>query len=130
MLFFTMTVFDLLASPTASSPKPTVTGVVVTGTMPVVATPLKLNTCGLPGALSPIVNAPPRSPMAVGSKVSEKEQLALAPPGSGETHELVSLKSPVVEALWTTNGTAPGFVKVMLCGALMLPTASEPKMSW
>jgi hypothetical protein len=72
-----------------------------------------LTVCGLPDALSVIVNVPLRVPAAVGVKVTSIEQL---PPAATEfPHVFISAKSPVTVMLVTVSEAPPLFVNVTAC---------------
>src|SRR5215472_4444819 len=83
--------------------------------------PCKLTTCGLPAALSLIVNAPLRVPRWVGEKVTLMEQ---PPPAATDVPQLlVWLKSPEATMLVTVRAPSPTFMSVTACGLLLVPTS-------
>lgn len=83
--------------------------------------PPRVIACGLPGALSAIVMAPARAPLAVGVKVMEIMQVPLGATLAGQLS--VSAKSPLLWMLVIFNAAFPGFVSVTTCGgALVVPT--------
>ena len=75
---------------------------------------------GLILVLSVNVTTPDSNPVAVGVKVTVTAQWAagarLAP------QSLVSLKSPVAAILAMSKLTLLGLLRVMICGALLVPT--------
>ena len=72
--FVSVTVFAPLATPMATVPKLKLVG----ESFAVVPVPLSDSCCGLPAALSVMLNAALRVPLAVGLKVTLMVQLALA----------------------------------------------------
>lgn len=76
-------------------------------------------TCGLPAASSVMVSVPVRVPVAVGVKVTLISQLA--PAATEAPQVLVSAKSPLTATLLMVNGALPVFVRVTVCGALVMP---------
>jgi hypothetical protein len=87
--------------------------------------PDRVTACGLAGALSEMVMAPARGPVAVGVKVTEIVQVAflatLVPQSS------VSAKSPLALMLMKVSVALPTLVTVTLCFPLVAPTNWFPK---
>jgi hypothetical protein len=82
--------------------------------------PDRVMDCGLAGALSEMVMAPARAPVAVGVKVTEIVQeafLATLVPQSS-----VSAKSPLALILVNVSAALPMLVTVTLCFPLVVPT--------
>jgi hypothetical protein len=90
------------------------------------ALPLKFTTCGLPAALSVIVNEPVLLPVAVGVKVTLMVQLA--PAGKDAPQVLISPKSPVARMFVIIKGAVPVLLNVTACAALVVPKASLGKV--
>ncbi len=90
-----------------------------------VPVPIKLITCGLPPALSVMVIAPARVPMAVGAKLTLIVQLAPAAtlPPFGQVMPDAGKKSPLGTMLAMVNAALPVLVSVTVCGALIVPSA-------
>ena len=82
--------------------------------------------CGLPAALSVIVTAPVRVPVAVG--VNLTLILQLDPTVTDEPHVLVREKSPLAAMLLIFSAAVPVFLNVTLCEGLVVPTVCEPKL--
>jgi hypothetical protein len=90
-----------------------------------VPSPDRVMDCGLAGALSEIVMAPARGPVAVGVKVTEMVQVAfLATPVPQVS---VSAKSPLALMLVNISVVLPTLVTVTLCLPLVEPTNWFPK---
>lgn len=92
--------------------------------------PVRVTTCGLPGAASEIVTAALRLPTATGSKLTVIVQL---PPAATEVpHVFVSGKSPgfvpVTATPVTLKAAFPLFVRVTDCAAVLVPTDWLPKL--
>jgi hypothetical protein len=83
--------------------------------------PVRLIDCGLPLALSVILAAPLRVPVAEGLNVMLIVQLALA--ASVVPHVLVCKKSPLIAMLVMLRVAVPVFLRVTLWAALVVPTA-------
>lgn len=83
--------------------------------------------CGLPGALSTIVNVPVRLPLAAGEKVT----LIMhdAPMPTATVQPFTTAKSPLAVALVMVSGAPPLFVTVTVWAALVEPTSTAPKKS-
>jgi hypothetical protein len=83
--------------------------------------PLSATVCGLPSALSVMVNVPVLVPDAVGSKKTPMEQLA---PGATLLPQALSVPKSdgLVVTVLIVNGETPLFVSVMLIGRLDVPT--------
>ena len=98
-----------------------------TGAVPV---PCRLTVCVAGLALSVMVKAPLREPLAVGVKVTLRVQLALA--ATLEPQLLVSAKSPLfVPAMATLvmlSVALPVLVSVMGAAELVVPTSWLPKL--
>jgi hypothetical protein len=88
--------------------------------------PLRETDCGLAAALSVNVMAPVGVPAAVGVKVTEMVQLA--PAGKLEGQAVVSAKLPEAAIPLIERATAPVFVKVIVCAALVVPTVWLAKL--
>lgn len=118
-VFETVTVFALLVFPTLRVAKLRLVGVRLTAGAVVedVPVPLKLTVCGLPLALSVIVMAPVRVPVAVGVNVTLITQGVVGVRELG--HELAA-KSPLVTMLEIERLAVPLFVRVTLCDALVV----------
>jgi hypothetical protein len=82
--------------------------------------------CGLPAALSVIVTAPVRVPVAVG--VNLTLILQLDPTVTDEPHVLVREKSPLAAMLLIFSAAVPVFFNVTLFEGLVVPTVCEPKL--
>jgi hypothetical protein len=89
--------------------------------------PLRATVCGLPEALSVMVNVPLRVPFAVGVKRMVTTQFAAA--ASVAPQVLVWAKSPVIEILLIVRVAVPEFVTVTVCALLVVPTTSVPKLT-
>src|SRR5208282_4477116 len=87
---------------------------------PVTAVPVKDTCCGLAAALSVNVMLPVSVPAAVGVKVTEMVQLALA--ARLVPQVLVCAKLPVAAMPLIDRAPAPVFFKVIVCAALVVPT--------
>src|SRR5437016_2908473 len=85
------------------------------GAVPV---PLSDTVCGLPVALSAIVTAPVRVPVAVGVNVTPMVQLA--PAASDAPQVLVSAKSPLAAILVMLRAALPVLVRVTVCETLVV----------
>ena len=85
-----------------------------------VAVPIRLTVCGVPAALSLIVNVPVRVPLAVGVKVTLSVQVD--PAATPFPQLSVSAKSPLAEMLVMCNGAVPLLERFTVCGALVVPT--------
>jgi hypothetical protein len=85
--------------------------------------PVSVTVCGLIVALLVMVSEPVLVPMAVGVKVTLKEQAPLAAIGEQDTHVSLSAKSPEATTPVTISPAAPTLVRVAVCGALVAPTA-------
>jgi len=73
--------------------------------------------------LSVMVTAPVLDPLALGLKVTLTLHEAPAP--TLEPHVLVWEKSPLIAMLFTVSVEVPAFVRVKLCGLLLVPTGCE-----
>lgn len=82
--------------------------------------PVRPSTSGLPGAPCVIVTVPPRTPGAVGVKITDT--LQLAPAAKEAAHVVVWLKSPDAAIERIETGTAWLLVIVALSAGLGLPT--------
>src|SRR5205807_10115469 len=80
--------------------------------------PVRLTDCGLPAALSVMVIAPVRVPVAVGVKVTLMAQLA--PAATDVPQVLVCMKSPLATMLVTLSATVPVLVSVTDCATLVV----------
>src|ERR1700722_7930316 len=87
-----------------------------------VPTPLSEMICGLPGTSSAIESVPSRALAADGVKVTAIWHDAKTPPFTGSLQVSEALKSPAAETFDMVTGTAPAFVTVTVCGALVVPT--------
>ena len=81
--------------------------------------PVSGSCCGLPGALSVIVMAPERVPVAVGVNVTLSVQDFVG--WTALPQLLVSAKSPDAAILVISSSAVPGLVSVTSCGALVVP---------
>jgi hypothetical protein len=120
--FLRVTVWGRPVVPTYWLEKVTLVGdKVAVGAVPV---PVKLITCGLLGASSAMVNAPLRSPMLVGTKVTLTVHETPAPRVEGDIgQELLRVKSPLTAIPVMLNATVPVLLRVTVCAALVLPTS-------
>jgi len=98
----------------------------VTTGPPVVAVPERLTVCGLPTALSLIVNVPVRVALVVGVNVTLIVQVELAATPFPQLS--VSAKSPLVKMLVMCKGAVPLLESVTVCGVLVVPTGWPPKL--
>ena len=102
-MFLTVTVFPALVVLNTWLAKERVAGETLTGAVPV---PVNCAVWGVFGALSLTVNVPERKPTAVGVKVMEMVQLAIAPNVFGDNGQVeVCAKSPDVEIPVMVRGT-------------------------
>jgi len=130
-LFVTVTVCAGLVVPTTTFPKLRLVGeTVITGAVPD-PVPARGTVCGLPPPLSVTLTEAERAPSASGVKVAVIVQLP--PAGTLDPQVLVSLKSlvfaPVRPMLVMESPfLVLVFVKVIVCSALLLPTAIVPKL--
>ena len=83
--------------------------------------PARVIASGTTDALSVIVRVPVRAPAAVGKNVTLMWHAAPALSSAGQS--LVSEKSPFALMFSTSSGAEPGFVRVMVCAALLEPTS-------
>lgn len=88
--------------------------------------PLSATVCGEPLALSVIASAPVRLPAAVGVKVTEMVQLALAVTLVPQV--FVWAKSPDATIDVMTRAAVPELVSVTVCAALVIPSTCEAKV--
>ena len=88
------------------------------GVLPV---PVSATVCGLPEALSAMLNIPLLVPAAVGLKVTLI--LQLPPAGTALPHALVSAKSPLAVMDVMLSTALPEFLKETACGVLVKPIA-------
>ncbi len=96
----------------------------VTGAVPV---PLRLTVCGLLIALSAKLTVPVVAPSAVGEKLTPTVQVA--PAAMLAPHVLLAMANgPVALMLVNVSAVLSRLVTVTVFAALMLPTASEPKL--
>src|SRR2546425_758446 len=89
-----------------------------------VPVPIKLITCGLPPALSVMMIAPARVPMALGAKLTLIVQLA--PFGTLPPQLSVRVKSPLGSILVMVSAALPVLVSVTGSGMLVVPTVWLP----
>lgn len=89
--------------------------------------PLRLMLCGLPVALSVMVTAPTRLPVAVGVNVTLKSQKPPAP--KPEPQLLVTEKSPLAVILVRLSAAPPLLVSLTTCAALLVPIVCAAKLS-
>src|SRR5947199_376563 len=83
-----------------------------------VAVPERVTVCGLPAALSVMVTAPVRAPVAVGVNVTVMAQFA--PAASDAPQVVVRAKSPVAAMPVMLNAALPVFESVTVCAALVV----------
>ena len=88
--------------------------------------PVSSTICGLPGALSVMVNAPTLEFVEVGVKVTLMVQFVEDCSGTAVQLSL-SAKSPLAVMLAKVIGEFPSFVAVIVCGADVEPTGTLPK---
>jgi len=96
----------------------------MTGAVPA---PVSETLCGLFEALSVMVSAPVREPLAVGVKVTLTVQLELA--ATLVPQLLVCAKSPLAVMLETLAAAVPVFDTMTGCDALLLPSTCAEKVS-
>ena len=89
--------------------------------------PERLMVCGLPEASSSMITLPFLVPSAVGVKVTETVQFA--PTASDEPQVWFASKSPVTLTADMFKAAAPGFERVTVCAALVVPIARAAKTS-
>ena len=82
--------------------------------------PVRLTVCGLPAALSVMVTAPVRVPVAVGLNVTLIVQLE--PAESEVPQVVVDAKSPLVTMLVMLNNALPVFLRVTFFAPLVVFT--------
>jgi hypothetical protein len=82
-------------------------------------TPASVTVCGLLAALSATVSVPLESPKPVGVKVTLIVQLP--PAATLDAHVLVWAKSELAAMPWMLSAVSPGFVKITVCGAVVVP---------
>lgn len=82
--------------------------------------------CGLPGALLVMVTVPTRLPATLGLKVTLRSQKPDAPKPAPQL--FVTAKSPVVLMLVRLKTAPPVLVSLMVCTALVLPSAVAGKL--
>ena len=122
----TVTDWAVLALPMLTEPKASAVAESVDAGVPPV--PDSATVCGLPAALVASVSAPVRAPAAVGE--NDTAIVQFEPEATGEPQPLlVTAKSPVAEADETFNVALPVLVTLTLCGRLVVPVASAPKLS-
>jgi len=92
----------------------------VAGPTPV---PVKVTNCGLPVALSPMLNVAERGPVAVGVKVMPIEQFP--PAATLDPQRLFCWKSPALvpptEIAVMLSAAVPELVSITLCTELVAP---------
>jgi hypothetical protein len=94
---------------------------------PLIPVPLSATVCGLLAALSVMVTAPVRVPVAAGVKVTPKVQKAAGATEAGQLL-LVTRKSPPATMLVMVKVAVPVLVKVTVCALLVVPTCWLPKV--
>jgi len=82
--------------------------------------PVRFMVCELSAALSVIVTAPVRVPVAVGVNLTLIWQLD--PAASGDLHVVVREKAPLVAMLVIFSAAVPVLARVTVCAALVVPT--------
>jgi len=92
-----------------------------------VAPPARVADWGLLAALSVTINDPDRAPGAVGVNVMLIGQLAFAAREAPHGLEAMA-KSPTVVILEMFKAAPPELLRVTVCGALVVPTGSEPNV--
>src|ERR1700751_2548951 len=113
-------------TPVATSPNDRLAG----ANLAVVPVPLSGTCCGLPVALSVMLMAAERAPVAAGLKSTLIVQAALT---AREAPQVVAvlmnsaLLLPVIAMLEMASAAVPVFFSVTLCTALVTPTATAPK---
>lgn len=121
-----VTVFAALVTPTACVPKLKL----LVESFAAVPVPLSTTCCGLPGALSVMLRAALRAPLAVGLNVMLMVQLALT--ASELPQLLVCAKSavfvPVIVIALIVSRAEPVFLSVMVLAELVTPIATVPKL--
>ena len=89
--------------------------------------PDNVTECGLPGASLVTVSAPVRGPVAVGVNVTLIVHDVLA--ARVVAQALAWLKSPVATMELKLSGARPVLVRVIACGALVVPTVPAARVS-
>ena len=107
--------------PTGWLPKPIEAGFTLATGPVATPTPLNVAILGLPGALSLMVSAPLRGPLACGVKVTWMVQLP--PAGKELPHPLLSAKSPVAEIPLRTKTALPELLRVSALATEVWPTS-------
>src|SRR5882724_1748960 len=119
-----VTVFAVLVVPMFWAAKLRLVGErLAVGAVPV---PLRLTACGLPAALSAMLNAPVRKPVAVGVKVTWMVQptpTAKIPGQLLDCAKLPRVAMPLIE-----SGVPPQLTRATDCGALVVPTFCPAKV--
>ncbi len=88
--------------------------------------PVRETVCGLPAALSAMLNVPARVPVPVGVKVTLTVQLLLT--ARLVPQLLLCVKSPLAVMLATLAAAVPVFDTVTGCDALLLPSTCAAKV--
>jgi len=123
-LFVSVTVFAELVLPTAVLLKVSDVADRVTGALPV---PVRVTVCGLFRALSVKVSVPVAAPIAVGENVTPTTQLA--PAAMLVPQVLLATAKPALATMpLKLSAALARFVSVTVLAALVLPTASVPKL--
>jgi hypothetical protein len=123
--FDSVTGWEALALPSACAAKLSAAGVAFRTLDPPV--PVRDTVCGLPEALSVMVRAPVRVPLAVGVKVTLTVQLVLTARLAPQL--LLCAKSPLAVMLVMLAAAVPVFDTVTGCDALLLPSTCAAKVS-
>ena len=124
--FVRVTVLVELVFPTVTVPKLSELAENVTGAVPV---PLRLTVCGLLIALSAKVSVPVAAPAAAGVKLTPTVQLApAAMPAPQVLLEMAKGPPAGTEMPVNVRAVLRRLVTVTVFAALVLPTASEPKL--
>lgn len=124
--FVSVTVFGVLVTPIATVPKFSVVG----ASFAAVPVPDNVTFCGLPLALSVMLIAALRAPVAVGLKCALTVQLA---PAASDAPQVVAVLAkspalvPVIAIELMVRELAPEFLTVTVLTALVTPTGTVPK---
>jgi hypothetical protein len=129
-VFVSAEVFATLVVPTRCEPKSRLPGDRLTWGAAGAPVPLRLSSCGLPGASSAIETAAFRVPVPAGVNVTVIEQVAFGASVAGETGHVFDMpnsaeRSPIRLMLVIVSGDVPVFRSVEDCEALVVPTTCD-----
>jgi hypothetical protein len=123
VLFLMVKVLAVLTVPWATEPNEREVGVIVIGSTPF---PVRVAARGPPIPLKLMLSEPVCAPAVVGAKVVLIVQFA--PPASELPQVVVSAKGAAVEILKDCMAAVPAFLRVKVYAALVVPSATEPKL--